>query len=318
MLLNMRNSAPKARLTHMVTGAKLVPTRLRRVRPLGTTSEGPLIWSAAPVIRPIPTVSDTTVSTTLPGLEPSDVSRLAEEFENRSAEDVLAWAADQFGQALALSTSFQASGMVLLDMLSRISPATRVITLDTGRLPKETYDLIDRTQQKYGSRIDVHYPDPAELGEIVGRHGMNMFYRSHSLRLLCCEIRKVRPLERALDGLEAWITGMVRSQGGTRAGVPKIQMDEARDGLLKVSPLADWDDERVWAYVREHDVPYNSLYDRGYTSIGCDPCTRAIEPGEQPRAGRWWWESSTMPKECGIHLSPAFRHGSDAGTNGLK
>ena len=239
-------------------------------------------------------------------MQPSEADLLASRFEESSPEEVISWAVDRFGDALALSTSFQVAGMVLLDMLSRISPDTRIITLDTGRLPAETYDLIDRAQMRYGCRVEVHSPDPAELTDVVARHGMNMFYRSYSLRLRCCEIRKVRPLERALAGLDAWMTGLVRSQGGTRTDTPKLEIDSARGGLVKINPLADWDDERVWSYVRERDVPYSALYDRGYTSIGCDPCTRAIEPGEDPRAGRWWWEEG-VPKECGIHVGPSAR-----------
>ena len=239
-------------------------------------------------------------------IDASEVERLAREFEDCSAEEVLRWAVERFGDGVALSTSFQATGMVLLDMLNRVSPGTRIFTLDTGRLPKETYDLIDTAQQRYGCSIDVQSPDPDELKEIVGRHGMNMFYRSYSQRLLCCDTRKVKPLDRALSGLDAWFTGLMRSQGGIRSETAKITIDESRDGRVKISPLADWDTERVWDYIRTNDVPYNALYDQGYTSIGCDPCTRAIEPGEDTRAGRWWWESG-VPKECGIHLSPALK-----------
>ncbi len=241
-----------------------------------------------------------------PRVDTPEVARLAREFEDRSAEDVLHWAAERFGDGIALSTSFQATGMVMLDMLSRVSPSTRVLTLDTGRLPKETHDLIDTVQQRYGCSIEVHSPDPGELKELVGKHGMNMFYRSYSLRLLCCETRKVKPLDRALSGLDAWITGLMRSQGGTRAGTAKIAIDENRGGRVKINPLADWDIERVWDYIRTNNVPYNSLFGKGYSSIGCSPCTRAIEPGEETRAGRWWWESG-VPKECGIHLSQAMK-----------
>lgn len=235
-----------------------------------------------------------------------EVRAVAGELESEDAEAVLRWAVERFGGGVALSTSFQATGMVLLDMLNRVSPSTRIFTLDTGRLPRETYELIDAVQQRYGCTIDVQSPDPDELKEIVGTHGMNMFYRSYSLRLMCCDMRKVRPLERAMAGLDAWVTGLMRSQGGTRGKTPKVATDEAHGGIVKIAPLADWDSDRVWDYIRANDLPYNGLYDRGYTSIGCDPCTRAIEPGEDARAGRWWWESG-VPKECGIHLSPAMK-----------
>jgi thioredoxin-dependent adenylylsulfate APS reductase len=241
-----------------------------------------------------------------PRIDPSEVQRLALEFEDHSAQEVLHWAVERFGNDVALSTSFQATGMVLLDMLNRISPGTRIFTLDTGRLPKETYELIDRAQQRYGCSIDVQSPDPDELKEIVARHGINMFYRSYSKRLLCCDVRKVKPLNRALSGLDAWITGLMRCEGGTRAETAKIEIDQSRDGRAKINPLAGWDMDRVWEYIRANDVPYNALYDRGYTSIGCEPCTRAIESGEDTRAGRWWWESG-VPKECGIHLSPELK-----------
>ena len=252
-------------------------------------------------------LSDSTVVDS-PRLDASEAKRLDREYEGRPAEDVLEWAVERFGDRVSLSTSFQAGGMVLLEMLSRISPSTPIFTLDTGRLPKETHELIDAVQQRYGCGINIVSPEPSELSEIVERHGINMFYRSYSLRLTCCDRRKVRPLSRALAGLDAWITGLMRASGGTRAETPKIAVDDAHGGIVKISPLADWDDERVWDYIKANDIPYNALYDRGYSSIGCDPCTRAVAPGEDPRAGRWWWESG-VPKECGIHLSPAMKAG---------
>ena len=152
--------------------------------------------------------------------------------------------------------------------------------------------------------VDVYHPDHEELTQFVGEQGVNPFYRSVSLRLACCEIRKVNPLNRALEQYDAWITGLRRTQNKTRAGVAKVELDPAHGGMLKLNPLADWDYERVWQYIRANDVPYNSLYDKGYTSIGCAPCTRPIEPGEDLRAGRWWWENG-FPSECGIHVDPA-------------
>ena len=232
----------------------------------------------------------------------SDVRRWGSEYESKSAEDVLRWALDTFGTRVAISTSFQAEGMVVLDMAHRIDPQVRVFTIDTGRLPQETYDLIDRVRDHYGISLEVYYPDQDELTNMVARHGVNLFYRSVSLRLLCCEIRKVNPLKRALANLDAWITGLRRSQSGTRSGIAKIEVDSAHGGIVKVNPLADWSQEQVWSYMRANDVPYNALYDKGYTSIGCAPCTRPAQPGEAPRAGRWWWEVG-IPKECGIHMS---------------
>jgi thioredoxin-dependent adenylylsulfate APS reductase len=224
--------------------------------------------------------------------------------EDASARDVIEAAVESFGDRVALCTSFQAEGMVILDIASRLPSQPRVFTIDTGRLPQETYNLIDAVRDRYGVEVDVHHPDNEDLTQFAGEHGVNPFYRSVALRLACCEIRKVNPLNRALAGYDAWITGLRRTQNKTRASVAKVELDPAHGGMLKLNPLADWDYERVWQYIRDNDVPYNSLYDKGYTSIGCAPCTRPIEPGEDLRAGRWWWENG-FPSECGIHLDPA-------------
>jgi phosphoadenosine phosphosulfate reductase len=223
------------------------------------------------------------------------------EYENRSAEDVISWTLDTFQRRAALCTSFQAEGMVILDLACRIDPGVKVFTIDTGRLPPETYELIDQVRELYGIDIEVYYPDQKELAQMVTQHGINPFYRSVSLRLLCCEVRKVNPLNRVLQDLDAWITGLRRSQSQTRASVGKIELDDEHGNIIKVNPLADWSEQRVWEYIKANQVPYNRLYDQGYASIGCAPCTRPIGAGEDPRAGRWWWENG-MPKECGIHL----------------
>lgn len=235
-------------------------------------------------------------------LSEADVHVLAARYEARSAEDIIAWTLEAFDSRAAICTSFQAEGMVILDMACRIDPGVRVFTIDTGRLPQETYELVDRVREHYGIRVEVHYPDNEELAQMVSKHGINSFYRSVSLRMLCCEIRKVNPLNRALSGLDAWVTGLRRSHSGMRAATGKVEIDEAHGGILKVNPLANWSNQQVWDYIRANDVPYNELYDRGYASIGCAPCTRAVQPGEDQRAGRWWWESG-VPKECGIHLA---------------
>ena len=235
---------------------------------------------------------------------PIEVQDVIVEYEQRSAQDAIAWALDTYGDKAAVCSSFQAEGMVVLDMACKIRPDVRVFTIDTGRLPQETYDLIDRVRDQYGIDVEVYYPDRDELSDMVGKNGINPFYRSVSLRLLCCEIRKVNPLNGALSGLDAWITGLRRSQSQSRANVGQIELDGDHGGIVKVNPLADWTSDQVWDYVRANEVPYNRLYDSGYTSIGCAPCTRAILPGEDPRAGRWWWEKDT-PKECGIHFRPA-------------
>ena len=236
---------------------------------------------------------------------PADIRELSMEYESKTAEEVIRWAIETYRSRLAISTSFQVEGMAILDLAHRIDPTVRVFTVDTGRLPKETHDLIDRTRERYGISVEVYYPDQDELSAMVGQHGINPFYSSVSLRLLCCNIRKVNPVNRALKDVDAWISGLRRSHGETRTRTAKFEVDSAHGGIIKVNPLADWSYEQVWEYIRANDVPYNELYDRGYTSIGCAPCTRAITPGEDIRAGRWWWENG-MPKECGIHLGPAW------------
>ena len=237
-------------------------------------------------------------------LDEAGVQEMSQELEGRDAENIIRWTLERFGSRVSICTSFQAEGMVILDIASRIDPGVRVFTIDTGRMPKETHELIDRVRDRYGIGIDVHYPDFGELTRFVSRHGANPFYRSQSLRMLCCDVRKVIPLNKALLGLDAWITGVRRSQTANRAGAGKVERDDAHGGILKLNPLADWTEEQVWDYIKVNDVPYNALYDQGFTSIGCAPCTRATQPGEDARAGRWWWEDDSVPKECGIHLPP--------------
>jgi phosphoadenosine phosphosulfate reductase len=232
----------------------------------------------------------------------ADVAALARHAEPMPTEDVLRLALERFGRKVALSSSFGAEDMVLIDMLMQIDPRARVFTLDTGRLPQETYNVIDATRQKYGATIEVLFPQAEAVQHMVAGHGVNLFYHSVENRKLCCGIRKMEPLGRALSGLEAWITGLRREQSVTRTDVHKIEWDGGNN-LVKVNPLVDWSREDVWKYIREHNVPYNALHDRGYPSIGCAPCTRAVQPGEHERAGRWWWEHPET-KECGLHVSP--------------
>jgi thioredoxin-dependent adenylylsulfate APS reductase len=215
-------------------------------------------------------------------------------------EEVLRWAYDSFPR-VAIVASFQAESSVLIDMASRIRPDVRVLTLDTGRLPQETYDMIDRVRDRYAIEVEVVSPDAGDLAEMVGAHGANLFYRSPDLRRLCCEVRKSRPLARALHGYDAWVTGLRRQQAATRSQTPVVAPDREHEGLTKIAPLASWSKDQVWAYIREHDLPFHPLYERGYTSIGCDPCTRATTAGEDERAGRWWWEQEGEVKECGLH-----------------
>jgi len=219
--------------------------------------------------------------------------------EQATATEILTWASETYGDRFAVSTSFQDEGMVLVDMVTRIAKRPRIITLDTGRLPPETYQMIETVRERYGIPVEMVYPEAAEVAAMVTQHGPNLFYRDTAQRMLCCHIRKVRPLERKLKELDAWVVGLRRSQNETRAEVRKVDLDAAP---VKISPLADWTGEQVTAYIRANDVPRHPLYARGYTSIGCDPCTRAVEPGAAERAGRWWWEQDA-DKECGIHFT---------------
>ena len=223
------------------------------------------------------------------------------EAESLSAQEILTWAVKNFHSRLALSCSFGApEGLVLLDMMHRIDPASRVFAIDTGRLPQATHDLIDRVRARYDKRVEVIFPRAEEVQSMVAAKGMNLFYDSIESRQLCCRVRKVEPLERHLADLDAWVTGLRRDQNVTRADTPKLEIDYAHGGMVKVSPIAGWTRAEVMDYARAHEVPINQLHDRGYPSVGCDPCSRGIEPGEDLRAGRWWWEKSET-RECGIH-----------------
>jgi phosphoadenosine phosphosulfate reductase len=235
-----------------------------------------------------------------------DVTKMALAAEPMSAGDVLRCALERFDRRVALASSFGAEDMVLIDMLMKIDRTARILTLDTGRLPQETYNVIDATRQKYGAAVEVFFPQAEAVERMVAEHGMNLFYHSVEYRQLCCGVRKMEPLRRALAGLDAWITGLRREQSVTRTAVHKIQWDESNQ-LVKVNPLVDWTREDVWRYIRDHNVPYNALHDRGYPSIGCGPCTRAVHPGEHERAGRWWWEHPET-KECGLHVTKPDGH----------
>jgi phosphoadenosine phosphosulfate reductase len=210
----------------------------------------------------------------------------------------LARVADTHAPAV-LASSFGAEDMVLLDLIAQHAPTIGVFTLDTGRLPEETQVLIDRARDRYGIAIDVYFPDATRIASFVHTHGVNAFYDSVDLRKACCTIRKSEPLRRALAGKGAWITGLRRDQSVTR-GALRLEEFDTPHGIPKFNPLADWSEDDVWTYVRARNIPYNALHDRGYRSIGCAPCTRAVEPGEDVRAGRWWWENPDS-KECGLH-----------------
>ncbi len=231
-----------------------------------------------------------------------DVKSLNREFERSSPEEILAWASENLGRSVALATSFQIQGMVLVDMFAKTDPGARIFTLDTGRLHSHTYDVMDRTREKYDISIEVLFPDTAEVEEMVRERGVNLFRKSVENRRLCCQVRKTNPLNGYLKTLDAWITSIRADQTEQRSDSSRFEIDYLHGGMLKINPILDWTTDQVWDYVRKNDVPYNKLHDMGYPSIGCDPCTRAVEEGEDPRAGRWWWEQGS-DKECGIHFS---------------
>lgn len=216
------------------------------------------------------------------------------------ANQVIGWAQETYGSAFAVVTAFQPEGMILVDMAMRHNPKTRIVTVDTGRLPQETHDMIDTVRLRYGVTIEVLAPDAGEVERMVRRHGVNLFRADPALRKLCCQVRKVRPLDVCLAGLEVWATGLRREQSAERASVERV---DDRGGRLKLNPLADWKRADVDAYLAAHDVPRHPLLAKGYATVGCAPCSRAVEPGEDERAGRWWWERDGG-KECGIHVAP--------------
>ena len=228
-----------------------------------------------------------------------EIEEAAEKLEKATAQEVVQWAANRFGSKIALASSFGAEDVALIDIIAKIDKNIKVFTLDTGRLHQETYNIIDAVREKYGVAVDVYFPKGDKVEELENKNGVNSFYRSVELRTLCCQIRKGEPLKRALSGLDAWITGLRKDQASSRASIKKVELDTVNGNIVKVNPLRDWTSEQVWSYIRENQVPYNKLFDQGYTSIGCAPCTRPTKPGEDPRAGRWWWETTT--KECGLH-----------------
>ncbi|MCI1247236.1 MAG: phosphoadenylyl-sulfate reductase [Prevotella sp.] len=227
------------------------------------------------------------------------VEQLNQLLRNAPAEEVVRYFLDAFQGRIALSSSLSIEDQVLTDIIVKENPSSRIFTLDTGRLFPETYQLIDRTNLTYNIKIEVFFPDYREVQRMVREEGINLFYQSIESRHRCCQIRKLEPLHRAMQGLDAWICGLRRQQSITRKDMQLVEWDDIHQ-LIKVNPLINWDEDEVWAYIRKHHVPYNKLQDQNYPSIGCEPCTRAVKPGEDIRAGRWWWESPDH-RECGLH-----------------
>ena len=216
-------------------------------------------------------------------------------------EQALASIAHDYSPA-AFASSLSIEDGVVTDAIQRFAPGISIFTLDTGRMHADTLALIETLERRYGMTLHVYRPDPIAVEAYVDLHGRDAFYASVELRKRCCELRKLEPLTRALAGKQAWITGLRREQSVTRAALAQRESDTAH-GLIKFNPLADWSEDEVWSYTRAHDVPYNRLYDQGYRSIGCAPCTRPTVTGEDVRAGRWWWEQAGS-RECGLHVGP--------------
>lgn len=227
------------------------------------------------------------------------IGLLKKEHGDAPPEQLLKEFLDKFKGKIALSSSLGLEDQVLAHMVCSIDKSTQIFTLDTGRLFPETYDLIHRTNHKYGIKMKVYFPDSAKVESMVNQKGINLFYESIENRKQCCAVRKLEPLKRAFAGLDVWICGLRREQSVTRKDLSSIEWDSA-NGLIKINPLIDWTESQIWDYIKLNKIPYSPLHDKGFPSIGCQPCTRSIMPGEDVRAGRWWWEDPST-KECGLH-----------------
>ncbi len=221
--------------------------------------------------------------------------------ENASSQEVVSFFMEHYKQDTVFATSLGAEDQVLTDMIATDHKDAYIITLDTGRLFPETYTLIDKTNKYYNIKMDVFFPDFRKVQKMVKEKGINLFYDSIENRKECCHIRKIEPLQRATAGKKVWITGLRREQSVTRINLKPVEWDE-QNQMIKVNPLYNWSEKDVWNYIKSNEIPYNELHDKGYPSIGCEPCTRAVKPGEDVRAGRWWWESPDK-KECGLHAN---------------
>jgi len=221
-------------------------------------------------------------------------------FESKSAQEILQWSINEFGPKAGLASSFGMEDMVIIDLLSQVKGDITIFTLDTGRLYEETYELMERARSKYGVTIKAYFPDKEDVENLQRSKGFFSFRESMENRKECCSIRKIEPLNRALSSLDAWITGLRREQGLTRVDVEKVAIDDDHNSILKINPLADWSLGMVEEYIKTNDVPVYALHKKNYPSIGCSPCPRSIEKGEDIRSGRWWWENPEH-KECGLH-----------------
>jgi phosphoadenosine phosphosulfate reductase len=233
-------------------------------------------------------------------MDKTELQKKNTELEPKQAHEILEDAVTSFGDGLVLASSLGAEDQVLTHLLLQVQPNARIFVLDTGRLHPETYEVMAETEKKYGMKYELYFPKTEAVESLVREKGINSFYESIENRKECCYIRKVEPLNRVLASAKAWITGIRRSQAVTRANTPILEWDDEHS-IAKYNPLATWSEDDVWSFIKEQNIPYNALHDKGFPSIGCAPCTRAVEPGEDVRSGRWWWESPES-KECGLHV----------------
>ncbi|MDO9512487.1 MAG: phosphoadenylyl-sulfate reductase [Bacteroidales bacterium] len=227
------------------------------------------------------------------------INILNEKLNTLNAEEIIRHVHEVFGTKILFSSSLGAEDQVITHMIATLKLPLRIITLDTGRQFSESYDLLQKTTARYNIPVEVFFPSHHKVEEMVNSHGINLFYDSVENRKLCCNVRKIEPLKRALQGMDAWITGLRREQSVTRTEMDYAEPDNLF-GIIKINPLLGWTEKEVWDFVGEHKIPYNTLHDKGFRSIGCQPCTRAVMQDEDIRAGRWWWELPEM-KECGLH-----------------
>lgn len=237
-------------------------------------------------------------------MTPTQVIEKAKDLETKSAQEIVAWALETYGDKIALASSFSIEDVAVIDMMMKVRKDARIFTLDTGRLNQETYDVMDAIKSKYDIQLEVMFPEREAVETMVREKGFNHFYDSIENRKECCKVRKVQPLRKMLSTLDGWITGLRSEQAVTRTETPAVETDENFGGIAKVNPIIGWTEQKTKDYIKENNVPYNALHDKGFPSIGCAPCTRAIKKGEDLRAGRWWWEDPKF-KECGLHAKDA-------------
>ena len=232
-------------------------------------------------------------------IDQSEIAQLNKQFENSNPQEIISYFINKFNDRITFATSFGAEDQVITDMIASIEKPCEIFTLDTGRMFPETYNILERTRMKYNFNIKVFFPEYHAVEKMVLEHSINLFYDSVENRKLCCSIRKTEPLKRALQNKEAWICGLRKEQSVTRKDINVVEWDELHQ-MLKINPLINWTEEQVWDYIKIKHIPYNKLHDQGFRSIGCQPCTRAVQEGEDVRSGRWWWEDP-QHKECGLH-----------------